>query len=191
WGWRTRYVGKIGDDDAGRRHRECFATENVEAHLIEAANCASQQSFILVDQSSGERTILWKRDACLDIAPQELRKEWITRARLLHVDGHPTAPAIAAARWAKEAGMIVTSDLDNIYSGVKELLELVDYAISSRNFPASLMNTPDLLEVLPQMKKTFGCKVMGATLGRLGVLAWDGSAFHLCPGFRVDALDTT
>jgi sulfofructose kinase len=30
-----------------------------------------------------------------------------------------------------------------------------------------------------------------ATLGRLGVLAWDGARFLLCPGFRVQATDTT
>ena len=32
---------------------------------------------------------------------------------------------------------------------------------------------------------------MAATLGRLGVLAWDGKKFLLCPGFQVDAVDTT
>ena len=31
----------------------------------------------------------------------------------------------------------------------------------------------------------------GATLGRDGVLAWDGSEFHYCPAFRVDTVDTT
>src|ERR1700751_1187057 len=35
WGLRSRYVGKIGDDAAGRLQREEFAREKVEAHLIE------------------------------------------------------------------------------------------------------------------------------------------------------------
>jgi len=58
WGLRSRYVGKIGDDAAGRLQREEFAREGVQAHLIEVPNCASQLAFIIVDESSGERTIL-------------------------------------------------------------------------------------------------------------------------------------
>ena len=33
---------------------------------------------------------------------------------------------------------MVTADLDNIYPGVEALLEYVDYAITSREFPARL-----------------------------------------------------
>src|SRR5690348_2802618 len=32
WGLRSRYVGKIGDDAAGRLQREEFAREGIEAH---------------------------------------------------------------------------------------------------------------------------------------------------------------
>src|ERR1700739_3253241 len=60
WGLRSRYAGKIGDDAAGRLQREELAREEVEAHLIEVPNCASQLAFIIVDQSNGERTILWQ-----------------------------------------------------------------------------------------------------------------------------------
>jgi sulfofructose kinase len=191
WGLHTRYIGKIGDDFAGRVHREEFAREGVETHLIEVPGCESQLAFILVEQSSGERTVLWKRDSRLDIDPGELRREWITRGRMLHLDGHPSAPATEAARWAREAGMLVTADLDNIYSGVEGLLEHVDFLISSREFPQRLTGIADLTGSLPQIVGRFGCRVAGATLGREGVLAWDGESFHYCPGFRVDAVDTT
>src|SRR5438445_1981814 len=191
WGLRSRYVGKIGDDAAGRLQREEFAREGIEAHLIEVPNCASQLAFIIVDQCTGERTILWERDDRLDLRPEELPEEWIRGARLVHVDGHPCAPAAAAARWAREAGAVVTADLDNIYPGVEELLEHVDFMISSRDFPERLLGVPDLLESLPEITRRFGCRVSGATLGRDGVLAWDGTQFHYCPAFRVDTVDTT
>jgi sugar/nucleoside kinase (ribokinase family) len=191
WGLRSRYVGKIGDDAAGRLQREEFAREGVEAHLIEVPNCASQLAFIIVDQSTGERTILWQRDDRLDLRPEELPQEWIRGARLVHVDGHPCAPAAAAARWAREAGAVVTADLDNLYPGIEELLEHVYFMISSRDFPERLLGMPDLLESLPEITRRFGCRVAGATLGRDGVLAWDGTEFHYCPAFRVDAVDTT
>jgi sulfofructose kinase len=191
WGLRSRYVGKIGGDAAGRLQREEFAREGVEAHLIEVPNCASQLAYIIVDECTGERTILWQRDDRLDLAPEELPVDWIRGARLVHVDGHPCAPAAAAARWAREAGAVVTADLDNIYPGVEELLEHVDFMIGSRDFPERLLGMPDLFESLPEITRRFGCRVAGATLGRDGVLAWDGAQFRYCPAFRVDAVDTT
>jgi sulfofructose kinase len=191
WGLKTRYVGKIGDDFAGQLQREGLQREGLEIHWIEVANCSSQIAFILVDQSSGERTILWKRDARLDLLPGELRAEWITRARLLHVDGHPSAPSALAAQWAREAGVMVTADLDNLYPGVEVLLEHVDFLIASREFPERLMGIAYPLESLPEIVNRFGCRVAGVTLGQQGALAWDGKRFHYSPAFRVDAVDTT
>ncbi len=96
WGLRARYVGKLGDDAAADLHSAEFARAGVEAKIITARECASHQSFILVEDS-GERTVLWKRDERLMLRPEELRREWITDARALHVDGRDTAAAIMAA----------------------------------------------------------------------------------------------
>jgi sulfofructose kinase len=191
WGLRSRYIGKIGDDAAGRMQRQELAREGVEAYLIEVPSCASQLAFIVVDQSSGERTILWQRDARLDLQPDELPMPWITSARLIHVDGHPCAPAAAAAHWARASGAMVTADLDSVYPGVEALLQCVDFLISSRDFPARLTGAENLFDSLPEIARRFGCKVAGATLGREGVLAWDGNEFHYSPAFRVDTVDTT
>ena len=191
WGLRTRYIGKIGSDWAGRLQRQEFAREGIEAHWIEVPDCPSQTAFILVDQDSGERTILWQHDPRLNLTPDDLRRDWITQARLLHVDGHPPAPAAVAARWARDAGVIVTADLDNIYPGVEDLLASVDYLISSREFPSRLTGIDSLPEALPEISRRFGCRVAGATLGRDGALAWDGRSFHYSPGFRVEVIDTT
>lgn len=191
WGLRCRYVGKIGDDSAGRLQREEFNREGVEVQLTEIPNCASQLAFIIVDECTGERTILWQRDDRLDLQPGELPREWIRETRLVHVDGHPCAPASAAARWARQAGAVVTADLDNLYPEVEALLECVDFMIGSRDFPERLLGIPDLLVSLPEITRRFGCRVAGATLGGHGVLAWDGTQFHYCPAFRVDTVDTT
>jgi sugar/nucleoside kinase (ribokinase family) len=191
WGLRTRYIGKIGDDRAGQLHREQLSIAGVETRLFKVPDCESQFAYILVDASSGERTILWKRDPRLNIDPMELRREWFADTRLLHVDGHPSAPSIVAARWAKDAGAIVTADLDNVYSEVQALLEYVDYLISSREFPQRLTGISDLTQSLPAISALYHCRVAGATLGCGGVIAWDGQAFHYCPAFVVDAVDTT
>jgi sugar/nucleoside kinase (ribokinase family) len=49
WGVSTRYVGKLGDDDASRLHEHAFAAAGVEAKLVQVAGAASPRSLILVD----------------------------------------------------------------------------------------------------------------------------------------------
>ncbi|MGA7157941.1 MAG: PfkB family carbohydrate kinase [Acidobacteriaceae bacterium] len=190
WGLRTRYVGKLGDDDAARLHARSFAEAGVEARVVTAENAASARSLILVD-GSGERTVLCRRDERLVLRPEELRREWIVRARALHVDGYDTAAATLAAGWAREAGIPVTADLDEIYPGVEALLEKVDYLIVSRDFPCRLMAESDLRSALRKMQALYGCALTAATLGPDGVLAWDGREFHYSAAFRVPVVDTT
>lgn len=191
WGLRVRYVGKIGDDSAGDLQRREMDRDGVEAHWIIARGCSSQIAYILVDDSSGERTVLWKRDPAIALRPSDLKRNFISGARVLLVDGHDTEAAAQAARWAREEKIAVVGDFDNLYSGVQDLLQFVDFPITSHDFPERLTGEADLLKSLPTILSEFKCRMIAATLGRLGVLAWDGERFHLCPGFRVHAVDTT
>jgi sulfofructose kinase len=190
WGLRTRYVGKVGDDAAAAMHRKEFTRLGVETHLMSAAGCPSQLAFIMVNDD-GERTVLWKRDPRLTLLPDELQRDWITHARALHVDGHDTAAAAKAASWAREAGVPVVADLDELYSGVETLLPNVDYLITSRDIPGRLTSKEDLRQSLPEVRRRYGCRLTAATLGQEGVLAWDGSQFHYSPALQVDVIDTT
>ena len=190
WGLRTRYVGKLGDDAAADLHIQAFAQEGVETQIVTVPGGVSPQSLILVD-GSGERTVLNRRDDRLVLQPEELRREWIENARALHVDGHDTAAATLAAGWAREAGIPVIADLDELYPGVEELLAKVDYPIVSRDFPCRLMQDQDLETALRGMYARFGSVLAAATLGPDGVLAFDGRAFHHRAAFRVPVVDTT
>jgi sulfofructose kinase len=191
WGLKSRYVGKIGDDAAGELQIQEMRREGVEAQWIIAPGCSSQIAFILVDEPSGERTVLWRRDSKIALCAEDLEREWIKGARALLVDGHDTAAAAQAARWAREERIPVVGDFDNRYDGVEALLEYVDFSITSRDFPARMTGEKDLLKSLPQLFNMFKFHSIAATIGRLGVLAWNGSRFILCPGFRVKAMDTT
>jgi sulfofructose kinase len=191
WGLKARYVGKVGDDPAGILQQSEMRKSGIEAHWIVVPDCQSQSSFILVDEITGERTVLWKRDPRLELLPSEIDREWVVQARLLHVDGHDCAGATEAARWARSARIPVTADLDNLYPGVEALLENVDYAIASREFHARLCGESDPFISLPVVASRFGCRLTAATLGADGVLAWDGACFHYSPAFAIKPVDTT
>ena len=191
WGLKARYSGKIGDDAAGSLQIEEMKREGVDAHWIVAPGCSSQIAYILVDEISGERTVLWRRDPSIALRPEELERAWIRGARALLVDGHDTEAAAKAARWAREENIPVVGDFDNRYPGVEVLLERVDFPITSRDFPERMTGEKNLLRSLPILLAKFKFHLIAATIGRLGVLAWDGSRFILCPGFQVNAKDTT
>jgi sugar/nucleoside kinase (ribokinase family) len=190
WGLTTRYVGKLGDDDAARLHRDAFARAGVETQIITVAGHMSPQSLILVD-AGGERTVLCRRDERLVLQPEDLDREWVVNARALHVDGHDTAAATLAASWAHEAGIPVIGDLDDVYPGVDQLIEHIDYLIVSRDFPCRLMGDDNLDTALRHMQRRYRCRLTAAILGTDGVLAWDGSRFHSSAAYRVPVVDTT
>jgi sulfofructose kinase len=190
WGLRTRYVGKLGDDAAAALHMREFAKVGTEAKLIHVPEAASPKSLILVD-SEGERTVLCRRDERLMLQPDEIDREWIVNARVLHVDGHDTAAATTAARWARAAGVQVTADLDEIYPGIEELVENIDYLIVNSTFPCRLMKENDLHKALQEMQQRFGCRLAASTLGPHGVLAWDGARFHHSAAYHVPVVDST
>jgi sulfofructose kinase len=190
WGLQTRYVGKLGDDSAAQLHRDEFARAGVETHLFTANDCPSQESLILVDRD-GERTVLTRRDEALSLHPEDLEKEWIVSAGALHVDGYDTAAATLAAQWARSAGVPVIADLDEIYPGVEQLIENIDYLIVSRDFPSRLTGEPTLEGALQAMHARYGCRLAAATLGPDGVLAFDGKEFHHAAAYCVPVVDTT
>ena len=190
WGLRTRYVGKLGDDPAATLHRQEFARAGVETHIITAHGCASHQSFILVD-ASGERTVIRRHDENLLLQPAELKREWISNASALLVDGCDTAAATTAATWAREEHIPVVADFDEAYPGIEELMKSVDYLIVSRDFPQMICGESDLKNSLPLLQRRFKCRLTAATLGSDGVLAWDGQQFYDACAYQVPAVDTT
>ena len=190
WGLRTRYVGKLGDDDASRLHEAAFERAGVETWLIKVAGGVSPQSLILVD-AGGERTVLCRRDEHMTLKPEELRREWVVNARVLHLDGHDTAAATLAASWARAAGIPVVADLDDTYPGIEELVANIDYLIVSKDFSCRLMGDTNLERALRRMHSRYGSRLSAATLGEDGVLAWDGKQLVHSAAYRVPVVDTT
>ncbi len=190
WGLRTRYVGKLGDDEAARLHLDAFRRVGAETQIVTVPGAASLQNVILIG-AAGERTVICQRNDRMILQPTDLRREWIVNARVLHLDGHDTAAATLAAGWARAAGIPVVADLDDIYPGIEDLVATIDYLIVSQDFPRRLMHETNPERALRGMQSRYGCRLSAATLGENGVLAWDGKQMIHSAAFRVPAVDTT
>jgi len=191
-GLRTKYIGTIGDDDRGRIQMESLRGTGINLdHVQQRRNCPNQSAYIIVDRSTGERTVLWRRAACLRIAPEEIAPEQITCARLLHLDGHDTPAVAHAAAIARRHGIPVTVDVDTIYRGFEAVLPNVDYLVASSEFPSQWTGNDDPLAALEALQKEYGMKVAAMTLGAYGALARVAGRFVYSPAFVVNCADTT
>ena len=191
-GLRSKYIGSVGDDERGEIQLAGLRESGVDIeHVQVREGCANQSAYIIIDQSTGERTIFWHRDDCLRIDPDQIAPEQITCARLLHIDGHDTQAVEHAARIAKQAGIPVTVDVDTIYPGFDRVMPEIDYLIASTEFPTNWTRDQDPLEALRRIRDEYKMRVAAMTLGADGCMALDDDGFHYSPAFVVNCVDTT
>lgn len=191
-GLRSKYIGTLGDDERGVIQLESLRASGVNLDDIEIrTNCPNQSAYILVDQASGERTVLWHRDNCLRIDPDSLTPEKIIGARLLHIDGHDTPAVSRAAEIGRRHQIPVTVDVDTIYPGFDRVLPHVDYLVASVEFPSRWTGEPDPFRALTRIQDEYGMRVAAMTLGANGALARVEGGFIYSPGLVVDCVDTT
>jgi len=191
-GLRAKYIGTVGDDEAGRIQLESLRQTNLNLDDVEVrANCASQRAYIVIDQSTGERTIFWSRPDCLRIEPDRITPEKIAGSRMLHVDGHDTPAVEKAAAIARQRGIPVSVDVDTIYPGFDRVLPNVDYLVASTEFPEKWTGERDPLRALEKIQEKYNMRVAAMTLGAHGALAREGGRFIYSPGFVVTCADTT
>jgi sulfofructose kinase len=191
-GMRTRYIGKVGSDDLGQFQVRSLESEGVECSGVKVEDGAeTQTAFILIDDASGERTIIWRRDERLMIEASEVDRGAVTAGRVLLLDGHNVAASIAAARYARQASIPTLLDIDNIYPGSDDLLPLIDFLISSASFPLRMTRESELQTALKKLSEMTGSLLVAATLGQDGVLPYFRGRFIHSPAFTVDCRDTT
>ncbi|MGH9451834.1 MAG: carbohydrate kinase family protein [Terriglobia bacterium] len=191
-GLSSRYIGKVGGDDAGRFQLDSLKAEGIDVeHVRVVPGAPNQFGHIIVDQATGERTVFWDRDSRLAVTPEEVRAEAISTARALHLDGCDVEACLKAAQWARQAGIPVVADLDTAYRQVEKLFPLIDYLLASANFLPSATGENDPFRVLEYMSREFGMKAPGMTLGRDGALVYSEGRFLYSPGFVVETVDTT
>ncbi len=193
-GLATAYVGRFGCDEAGEAGIRSLVEESVDIAFAETVpNARTQIAFILIDDRSGERTVIWHRDENLQYGDAEPPLEAASWGRVLHMTPHDTEACIKMAMHAKTAGAIVSLDIDREFKGVEALLPLVDICIASADFPALFLGMSDPTAALYDLKARFGCRVVGITLGDQGSVFLCGDRVIETAAFAVPGgcVDTT
>jgi sugar/nucleoside kinase (ribokinase family) len=190
-GLRTALLTAVGSDAASEIMLEPLRTAGVDLTGVRIVpGVDSQLSFIVVDRNSGERTVLWHRDARLSVRVREPRREEIEQGRVLHIDAQDVELSTWAAGVAREAGIPVVLDADTPAPGFDALLRRVDFPIVSREFAEKYFGTRNPLEFLRGLT-ALGARYPVVTLGDRGAVAGGREGLIESPAFQVAARDTT
>jgi sulfofructose kinase len=191
WGLCTAYVGSFGDDAGGATARAALADEGVELSAsVVRADTRQQVSVILIDEVSGERSVLSERVPELVLRADELPRETLMDGSVLLMDAVDVPAAVGAARAVKEQGVLTVLDADAPTVGIDALLALTDVLIVGAEFPGQLTGSSDLRTALRRTAQR-GPWFVGVTLGPGGVLALVHGEFYYVPAFRVPVVDST
>ncbi|HVF46302.1 MAG TPA: carbohydrate kinase family protein, partial [Pyrinomonadaceae bacterium] len=177
-GFKTLYAGRFGGDSAGEIGIASLAAEGVDisdAEIIAAAR--TQIAFILVDDQSGERTVIWQRDSRLAYSADEAPVNSAPKAKILHMTAHDPPACVQMARAARAHGLIVSLDVDNVFPDVSALLPSIDICLTSAGFLENFLGTPDPRTAISEIASRYGCSVVGCTNGSAGSILWCGNTF--------------
>jgi sugar/nucleoside kinase (ribokinase family) len=189
-GLRAKYVGVTGTDANGRRVRAELEERGIDLSDVIIRDAQNQFAVILVDETNGDRIVLWDRDDRLMMRDRDIPVEAIAHARVLHVDDVDQRAAIHASQIAREHGLTITSDIDRLTERTRELIDAVTIPIFAEHVPTRVSGIAGQEQALRALQQPHH-RMLVVTLGEHGAMALDHDGVHHAPAFAVDAVDTT
>lgn len=191
-GWRTRYVGRIGDDRYGRLTLDALSAAGVNVSSVRVVPGArSRCAVVLVERQTGNRTVLWQRDAAVALQPDDAPDAVVATSRIVHGDCQdPVALADIAGR-ARRHGARTVLDIEAARPGTDDLLRQIDVVIATGDFATSYTGETQVGAALAALQERSGAMVVCVTLGPEGSLARCAGQEVRTAAFRVPVVDTT
>jgi sugar/nucleoside kinase (ribokinase family) len=203
-GATTTYLGPFAPTTWGQLARAGLEREGVDtSHAPDRTSGEQSVSVILVDEGTGQRSILFDSGQMPELSPAEVPTELVISARALHIDGTHLEAAIYAAEIARQAGVVVSFDggAGELWAGAERLLPLVDLMVVARHFAEQHTGQADPLEAGPALLETYGSRQVVITAGAQGCWYWGAAkrgvaqrdaAQHLYqPAIPTKVVDTT
>lgn len=190
FGLKTAYFGSAGHDHNGRLILSELAGRGVDISRVLTRECANRFAVITVDETSGERIVLWDRDDRLNISRAEIDPALIGSARLVHIDDEDQEAAIATALIARQAGIPVTSDIDRITDRTIDLIAAVSIPIFAEHVPTAITGKSDMRRALQALRRKHQ-GMLCVTLGPGGAMLLVGDEIVSEPAVEITAVDTT
>lgn len=192
-GGRACYLGKMGQSEWAVRALRELERDGVDVSLvIREEGSGPHLAMVLTLESDGQRTIFYSKEAVRypDVTAVS-DASWVGRTRVLLFDGGSGSGGLSFARKAREAGIPVVIDAEQLIPGLGELLEGADHMVIPEGF-AEQLDPGWNREADPGRLRVRSDQTVVVTLGADGCIASaPGEAVVRLPAFNVEVMDTT
>ncbi len=198
-GYRSAFIGKIGSDEDGQFLYEGLKLEGVDVSHVQFDERTG--TVLVIVNEGGQRTMFSFRGAGTQLRHEEIDRDFITAARVLHVSGYALMhspqreAALKAMEYAEQANVAVSLDPSpHIHMAEKESVAR-GLRVASLLFPdlaeaRTLSGTVEPEEAADRLLR-LGPKVIALKLGHRGCLIATSNQRILVPSFDVEVADTT
>lgn len=180
-GLGAQYVGSFGADRHGDIGKAALTAAGVDIARCRTIAAPTRTALILVQTDRQSRIVLARRDDDLDWPVGGVPVDLVAAAKILLVDATDIPASVEMATAARAAGVTTMADVDADAPGLAQLLRLTDILVVSTAFASDIRH----------LHRDSGARVVVATLGPDGAVAWDGTNEHYSAGFVVPVVDTT
>ncbi len=144
-GLRCYYAGILGRNDLSDFTRQVLSREGIAySEAILHPEARPVHSVILVERSTGERTILYSYEGLTGQVPGEVPYELAARARALFVDHLAPECGRDICAFARERSIPTIADIEVVNSaGLHKLVEAVDHLIIPLRLAVALSGCSD------------------------------------------------
>jgi len=203
FGYRVRFISRVGNDPFGQRIRATLAEEAIDVADLRTDDTAPTGIFFREWLPDGRRRVFYYRtgSAASRLVPDDLRPEVFSGIRLLHVTGitpalSPTCAATVecAIELAHAAGALVSFDPnyrpmlwkpEKARSALLPLIQKADILLIGHEDSQAIFGVDDV-ESIVRATVELGCKLVVLKQGDQGACAWDGKIRVSIPAEHVE-----
>jgi len=192
-GVKTAYFGIFGENELSEFTLNEFIKENVDTSLcIKKEGAKPIHSTIIIDQSSGGRTIFFSLDGFQSPHINEIPLESIKTCELIFIDSYVLDIFPHVLHLAHMSSIPVIADIESDrIKDFPEILSAIDHLILNIDVAGKIVNRKSPAEILMALgSKKRICSVITDGIKGCWYKENDKPVFHM-PAFKVDTVDTT
>ncbi len=196
-GVRAGFVGTAGTDQNAEQKLKSLQSFGLDlSQIVRRDGPENQIALVYVNKKTGERVFnVLQRFYDHPLKPQELDRDYITRAEVMLMEGYHYEAGLAAASWMHEAGKKVVMDGGETHQPTldpkkRHLVAVTDILICGIGFAEALTGEQDFHKA-GQAALGFGPEIVVITRGEEGSYYFSEEMTFHTPAFSVPVIDTT
>lgn len=206
-GARTGYLTALGDDAYGRMFLDLWRADGVDATAVKIDRAAPTAIYFVTHGASGHAFHFYRTgSAASRLGPADIDRNYVTRARVVHISGISLAISASACdacyvavEAARAAGRMVSFDTnlrlklwpkDRARAVITDMMSYCDISLPSYDDVALLTGIDDA-DALVDFALGRGARIVALKLGERGALVANAKERHRIAPFPVAAVDAT